>query len=468
MENYRNFINGEWIASSSQELMPVINPATEEVINHVQKSNQEDVDQAVAAAKAAFPAWNALSVDQRLAYLEIVYDGLKKYADLLVKTTVLELGASVNFAKDNHIPMAIKEMREYMDSAKDFDFEEEIDGARVIKEGFGVVACITPWNYPLNQIQRKVTPALIAGNTVVVKPASNTPLTALVYAKVFEEADLPHGVFNLVTGSGSEVGDYLAGHPDVAVISFTGSTEVGRGLYEKAAPNIKKLILELGGKSVMLYLAGGDKDLAVKKSMDSILNNQGQTCSAFTRLLVPEAELEEFKKLIESYYQDHVHIGMPGETETMVGPMVSAQQKETVLDYIQKGIDEGAELFLGGQDIDHSGFYVQPTVFTQVDNQMTIAQEEIFGPVLCVLTYKDEEEALAIANDSAYGLSGYVVGPKEKAVAMAEQLRTGNVFVNHASGSSRAPFGGYKESGLGREKGPYGIADYLEIKTIFV
>ena len=202
--------------------------------------------------------------------------------------------------------------------------------------------------------------------------------------------------------------------------------------------------------------------------MDSILNNQGQTCSAFTRLLVPEAELEEFKALIESYYQDHVHIGMPGETETMVGPMVSAQQKETVLDYIQKGIDEGAELFLGGQDIDHSGFYVQPTVFTQVDNQMTIAQEEIFGPVLCVLTYKDEDEALAIANDSAYGLSGYVVGPQEKAVAMAEQLRTGNVFVNHASGSSRAPFGGYKESGLGREKGPYGIADYLEIKTLFV
>ena len=356
-----------------------------------------------------------------------------------------------------------------IEAIKDYDLTNQVGNTKVIKEGYGVVAAITPWNYPLNQIQRKITPALLAGNTVVVKPASDTPLTAVKLFELAEKVGFPKGVFNLILGSGSGVGNYLAEHKDVAVVSFTGSTEVGQGLYENAAKGIKHIILELGGKSALVYLPGGDLSFAVKKAMGTILNNQGQTCTALTRLLVPKDELADVEAEVKSYYEKNVILGDPADPNTLVGPMVSANQKQTVLEYIEKGKAEGAKVLVGDKKpASETGHFVTPTVFTNVTNDMTIAQEEIFGPVLAIITYETEEEAIEIANDSIYGLSGAVVGPDERAYEVAKQLRTGNIFVNKAGRNPLAPFGGYKQSGLGRENGLYGVEDYLETKAIFL
>ena len=468
MKSYQNFINSQWLASQSGFLMDVINPANQEVIGQVAKSSHEDVDAAVEAARKAFTQWKETSLQDRMAYMEKIYQGLIDRQEEIAQVIALELGAPISFARTGQVAIALKEIRATLEEIADYPFEEEVDTARVIKEPFGVVACITPWNYPLNQIQRKITPALLAGNTVVVKPASNTPLSGIIYAEIIEAAGLPAGVFNLVTGSGSEVGDYLAGHPEVDVISFTGSTEVGRSLYGKAAPTIKKLVLELGGKSAMVYLPGGDLGLAVRKSMDTILFNQGQTCSAMTRLLVPEGSLEETKALIKERYEEKVIIGDPLDEATVIGPMVSQNQLDIVARYLEDGIEEGAEVLLGGHILERPGFYIEPTIFVNVDNQMKIAQEEIFGPVLCVITYKDVEEAIKIANDSPYGLSGGVVGPKDQAIKVARHIQTGNIYINDGPRSPKAPFGGYKQSGLGRENGIYGVEDYLELKALFL
>lgn len=467
MKEYQIYIDGQWQDSTSNEFSEVINPATEEVIAKVSKGNHADVDLAVAAAKRAFTEWNTTSIDQRVEYMEKILSGIQANQQLLEETIVKELGSSKKFTEAVQVSLAISEIRATLDEIRNYSFQEQLDDAYVMKEGFGVVACITPWNYPLNQIQRKITPALLAGNTVVVKPASDTPITGLLLANIVDQAGLPAGVFNLVTGSGSDTGDYLAGHPDVSVVSFTGSTDVGRGLYNQASQTIKKLVLELGGKSALIYLPGGDVKFAVKKAMDTILNNQGQTCAALTRLLVPKDELDSVKDELKAYYDATVVIGDPANDDTMVGPMVSDNQRETVLDYIEKGKAEGAEILIGGNKIEGKGYYVEPTIFVNVTNDMTIAQEEIFGPVLTVLTYETVEEAIEIANDSPYGLSGAVVGPTEEAEKVARQLRTGNVYVNDGARNPRAPFGGYKQSGIGRENGIYGVEDYLEIKTIF-
>lgn len=467
MKTYQNFIDGKWSVTQSNDYMEVINPANESIIAKVAKSGHEDVDMAVRAARKAFTSWKDTSLADRMAYIEKIYQGLCDRREDLAQIISAELGAPISFARSGQVDLALKEIRATLAEISDYKFEEEVDNARVLKEPYGVVACITPWNYPLNQIQRKITPALLAGNTVVVKPASNTPLAGILYAEIIEAAGLPDGVFNLVTGSGSDVGDYLAGHPEIDVISFTGSTEVGRGLYKPASSTIKKLVLELGGKSAMVYLPAGDLTLAVQKSMDTILNNQGQTCSAMSRLLVPQDCLEETKALIQKHYEEKVKIGDPSDENTMIGPMVSKKQMDTVMNYIETGKEEGAELLLGGHILDQSGYYIEPTIFTQVDNQMTIAQEEIFGPVLCVITYEDIAEAINIANDSPYGLSGGVVGPQNQAIEVARQIRTGNIFINDGPRSSKAPFGGYKQSGLGRENGIYGVEDYLELKALF-
>lgn len=467
MKEYQIYINGQWQDAKANEFSEVINPATEEVIAKVAKSNHEDVDDAVSAAKKAFPQWNTTSVEERAEYVEKILSGIQANQALLEDTIIKELGSAKQFTESAQVALAINEIRATLNEIKQYSFEEQLDDAYVMKEGFGVVACITPWNYPLNQIQRKITPALLAGNTVVVKPASDTPITGLILARIVDQAGLPDGVFNLITGSGSDAGDYLAGHPDVAVVSFTGSTDVGRGLYGKASQTIKKLVLELGGKSALVYLPGGDLNYAVKKALDTVLNNQGQTCAALTRLLVPKDELEATKEAIKTYYDSAVVIGDPSNDDTMVGPMVSQNQRQTVLDYIEKGKAEGAEILVGGNKIEGKGFYVEPTVFVNVTNDMAIAREEIFGPVLTVLTYETVEEAIEIANDSPYGLSGAVVGPVDEAEKVARQLRTGNVYVNDGARNPRAPFGGYKQSGIGRENGIYGVEDYLEIKTIF-
>lgn len=468
MKTYQNFINGQWIKARSGECMDVYNPATEELIAQVAKSGHVDVDTAVNAARDAFSTWKDTDIKERVNYIDKIYQELMNRREQLAEMITLELGVPISFSRTGQVDLALNEIRATLEEVIDYPFEEKVDTAQVIKEPYGVVACITPWNYPLNQIQRKITPALLAGNTVVVKPASNTPLTALLYAEIIEAAGLPDGVFNVVTGSGSEVGDYLAGHPQVDVISFTGSTEVGRNLYKPASTTVKKLVLELGGKSAMVYLPGGDLALAVKKSMNTILNNQGQTCSAMSRLLVPKDQLDETKALIKAYYDENVIIGDPMEEKTTIGPMVSKSQLETVHQYIDQGKNEGANIFLGGNILERPGHYIAPTVFTEVRNDMTIAQEEIFGPVLCVIAYETVDEAVRIANDSPYGLSGGVVGPQEQALKVARQLRTGNVFVNDGPRSPKAPFGGYKQSGLGRENGIYGLEDYLELKALFI
>lgn len=460
------YYNGEWQRAQSTDYTEVINPTTEETMGKVVNANQQDVNLAVASAKTAFTEWNQTNPETRANYMEKFLNGIKDRKQDLMDIMIKELGTSATFADQTQVGLAVKEMSASIEEIRKYDFEETIDNATIIKEGFGVVACITPWNYPLNQIQRKITPALLAGNTVVVKPANMTPFTALLLAEIADEAGLPKGVFNIVTGPGSETGDYLTSHPDVSVISFTGSTKVGSSLYEKAKTNIKKLVLELGGKSPMVYLKGGDLELAVKNAANTVLHNQGQTCSALTRLFVPKDELERTKEVLKDYYKD-IKVGDPAEEDTIVGPLVSKGQMETVLGYIEKGKEEGAEVLIGGNKMDRKGYYVEPTVFVNVTNDMTIAQEEIFGPVLVVITYDDIEEAIELANDSIYGLSGGVVGPEEEAVKVARQIRTGNITINDAARSPKAPFGGYKQSGFGRENGLYGVEDYFEFKAIF-
>lgn len=466
MTKHTLYYNGTWQDSKSTDYESVINPTTEEEIGQIVRANEEDVNQAVAAAKRAFDSWNTTEPSDRADYVQKILDGISKRKDELVDVMIKELGTSRQFAESTQVSVSEEEMQATLEEIKHFDFEEEVDNATVIKEGYGVVACITPWNYPLNQIQRKITPALLAGNTVVVKPAEMTPLTALLLTEIVDEAGLPDGVFNLVTGTGSETGDYLTSHEDVSVISFTGSTAVGKSLYEKAKTTVKQIVLELGGKSPMIYLKGGDLELAVKNSADTLLHNQGQTCSALSRLFVPKDELERTKEIIHDYYKD-IKVGDPNEDDTMVGPIASKEQMETVLDYIEKGKEEGADILVGGNKLDRTGYYIEPTVFVNVSNDMTIAQEEIFGPVLVVLTYDSVEEAIELANDSIYGLSGGVVGPEEEAIRVARKLKTGNIMINDAEETPKAPFGGYKQSGLGRENGLYGVEDYLEVKAIF-
>lgn len=460
------FYDGNWQAAHSEKLAEVINPTTEEAIAQVIQADHEDIDRAVAAAKEAFPAWNETAPFERAVYLKRILAGLTARKEEIADVIVQELGASRSFSEQGQVGLALKELQATLEELADFPFEEEIDNATIIKEGFGVVACITPWNYPLNQIQRKITPALLTGNTVVVKPASNTPLTAILYAEIIQEAGLPAGVFNLVTGSGSDAGNYLAEHEDVAVVSFTGSTAVGKKLSASAAATVKKTVLELGGKSAMIYLPGGDLALAVKLAASTVLDNQGQTCSALTRLLVPEDMLAKTKTALKDYYEN-VTVGNPAEPTTRVGPVVSEEQLKTVLDYIEIGKKEGAEVLIGGKAIEETGYFVEPTVFINGNNQMRIAREEIFGPVLTVLTYSSVAEAITIANDSDYGLSGGVVGPEEAAYEVAKKMRTGNVIINGSNRTPKAPFGGYKQSGIGRENGRFGLEDYVEIKAVF-
>ena len=468
LDTKKLYINGEWVDSTGTETTDVINPATEEVIATVAIGTNEDVDKAVAAAKAAFPTWNTRPVEERIEYMEKFYDKLEENKERIMETIIKELGSSRQWTEKGQFGLPFSEVRAAIDEVKKHEFEYMIDTAQIIEEGYGVVAAITPWNYPLLQIERKIVPAFLAGNTAVLKPASETPLTAQIVADLLDEIDLPKGVFNLVTGKGSTTGDYLAGHEDVDVISFTGSTAVGSTMYEKAADGIKQVVLELGGKSPLIFLEGGDLEAAAKQAFGTVLNNTGQTCTALTRLIVPTDRLEETKELLKEYNDKSVVVGDPEDEDTVVGPLVSESQRETVLEYIEKGKEEGAEILFGGNKMDGKGFYVEPTVFVNVTNDMTIAQEEIFGPVLTVLTYDSVEEAIEIGNDSIYGLSGAVVGPEDEAKKVARQLRTGNILVNGAGRIPNAPFGGYQQSGRGRENGIYGVEDYLEIKAIFL
>jgi len=467
--NYEKiYINGEWIDSASGEFIGVENPANKQIIAKVPRGNKEDVDRAVAAAKEAFKTWQFESIDKRIELMEKVVQGLKENSEKIVQVIVEELGSSYKVARDIHVLPFILEAENYVKIAKNFNFEKRLEGSIVRREPVGVVGGLTPWNFPLEQIVKKVVPALLAGNCVILKPSQMTPLTAYILSDMIDKAGFPKGTYNLVTGRGGEVGDALANHPDVDMISFTGSTSAGSDVAKLALGTIKRIALELGGKSPTVLLEGGDYELAVKSTLDTVFLNSGQTCNAFTRLLVPRNEMSKLEKIIVSQAQNY-KFGEPSDKSIDIGPLASKKQFDRVKEYIEIGLAEGADMLLGEIPKDcEIGYYVKPVVFTNVNNSMRIAQEEIFGPVLCVIPYDSVEEAVSIANDSIYGLAGAVFGSEKEANEVARKIRTGSIFVNDGEWDVNAPFGGYKQSGIGREGGVEGFEEFLEIKTIYV
>jgi betaine-aldehyde dehydrogenase len=463
------YINGQWAASSDPSFIQVIGAASEEVIGRVPAGTVDDVEKAVAAARAAFDSWSATTPAERADYLTRLHQGLMERSEDIARTVTAEVGMPLKFSQRIQAGLPVAVTKSYAALITEQPPEERIANSLVVREPVGVVACITPWNYPLHQIVAKVAPALAAGCCVVVKPSSEAPLSSFILAEILDRAGLPAGVFNLVSGRGATIGEALASHPEVDMISFTGSTVVGRRLSVLAAETVKKVALELGGKSASVILDDADLSAAVKGSLGACLLNSGQTCSAHTRLLVPESLYEEAAALAVELGKSFVPSDPFGDT-CRLGPLVSARQRERVREHIRTGIAEGAELLLGGVEPPEGlekGFYVSATIFGRVRPEMAIAQEEIFGPVLCIIPYTDEADALRIANSSIYGLAGGVwSGDEGRALAFARRMRTGQVDINGAPFNILAPFGGYKQSGNGRELGRYGLEEFQEIKSI--
>ena len=463
------YINGAWVESTGTGTIEVVNSTTEEVMGRIPEGTSEDVDRAVAAARAAFDEWSAVSVEERAKYLQRITEGLQARMGEIAQLVSQEVGMPTNLSMmiQAGLPtMTFGSMGQLLDA---FPFEEEVGNSLVVREPVGVVGCITPWNYPLHQIAAKVAPALAAGCTVVLKPSEVAPLNAFVLAEIIDEVGLPAGVFNLVTGYGPVVGEAIAAHPEVDMVSFTGSTRAGKRVTELAAQTVKRVALELGGKSANVILDDADLDKAVRDGVGKCYLNSGQTCSALTRMVVPRSRLAEVERIAAAAAATFKP-GAPDAADTRLGPLVSAVQRDRVRGYIRKGIEEGAKLVAGGPDAPdglEKGFFVQPTVFSDVRRDMTIAQEEIFGPVLAILPYDDEEEAVSIANDSVYGLAGGVwSGDPERARRVARRMRTGQVEINGGSFNPVAPFGGYKQSGNGRELGKFGLEEFLEVKSL--
>jgi acyl-CoA reductase-like NAD-dependent aldehyde dehydrogenase len=463
------YIDGAWVPSTGAAHIEVINSTTEEVMGRIPEGTAEDVDKAVKAAKAAFPAWAATSKEERGKYLQRITEGLSARMQEIATVISQEVGMPINLSNMIQAGLPIMTFASQADTVDKFVFEEEIGNSLVVREPVGVVGAITPWNYPLHQIAAKVAPALAAGCTIVLKPSEVAPLNAFILAEVINDVGLPAGVFNLVTGIGPVVGEALASHPDVDMVSFTGSTRAGRRVTELASHTVKRVTLELGGKSANVILEDADLAAAVSDGVGKCYLNSGQTCSALTRMLVPRSKLAEAEAIAVETAAQYVP-GDPFDAASRLGPLVSAAQRERVRGYINKGIEEGAKLITGGADAPEGldkGYFVQPTIFSDVTPGMTIEQEEIFGPVLVMIPYDTEEEAIAIANDTVYGLAGGVwSGDPEKAKAVARQLRTGQVEVNGGSFNPLAPFGGYKQSGNGREYGKFGLEEFLEVKAM--
>ncbi|WP_151479523.1 aldehyde dehydrogenase family protein [Streptomyces albicerus] len=453
------YIDGEWRPAAGADAIAVVNPADEQVIGHVPAGTAEDVDAAVRAARRAFPAWAATPPAERAARIATLRDVLVARKDEIAETVTAELGSPLKFSQAVHVGMPIAVAGSYAELAASYAFEEKVGNSTVYLEPVGVVGAITPWNYPLHQIVAKVAPALAAGCTVVLKPAEDTPLTAQLFAEAVHEAGLPAGVFNLVTGLGPVAGQALAAHDDVDLVSFTGSTAVGRQIGATAGAAVKRVALELGGKSANVILPSADLARAVNVGVANVMSNSGQTCSAWTRMLVHRSQYDEAVALATEAAAKY------GER---IGPVVSAKQQQRVRGYIEKGIAEGARLVAGGPEVTREqGYFVSPTVLADVTPEMTVAQEEIFGPVLSILRYEDEEDALRIANGTVYGLAGAVwAGEEGEAVAFARRLDTGQVDINGGRFNPRAPFGGYKQSGVGRELGSHGLAEYLQTKSL--
>ena len=463
------YINGEWVDPVDPKSLDVINPATEEVIGKIAMGNSQDVDKAVAAAKEAFESFSQTTKEERLALMGKILEVYQSRYDEIAETISSEMGAPLWLSKAAQAATGAGHFGTFMEVLKNYNFDEDKGTTRLRKEPVGVCGLITPWNWPINQIACKVAPALAAGCTMVLKPSEVSPLNAVIFTEVLHEAGVPAGVFNLVNGDGLSVGEAMSSHPDIDMMSFTGSTRAGVAVAKASADTVKRVSQELGGKSANIILDDADFNKSVAGGVTGCFMNSGQSCNAPTRMLVP-ADRQDEAVAIAKATAEATLVGDPKEVAAGgIGPVVSEVQFNKIQGLIEKGIEEGATLVAGGPGKPegfNAGYYVKPTIFSDVSNDMTIAREEIFGPVLSILPYKDEEDAILIANDTEYGLSGYVSGSQEKAQKFAEKFRSGNVHVNGAGPDFNAPFGGYKKSGNGREWGDHGFEEFLEIKAI--
>lgn len=464
------YIAGEWVDAQTPKPQDVINPATEAACGRISMGSATDVDIAVAAARDAAESYANSSRQQRMQLLQSIIDGLLERNDEIATAIMEEMGAPWPFAQKAQAPCGAQHFKAALKALKDYAFEQRLGTTLIVKEAIGPCALITPWNWPLNQVAVKVAPALAAGCTMVLKPSEIAPFDAMILAEIMHDAGVPAGVFNLVNGDGPTVGAALSGHPDIAMVSFTGSTRAGVAIAQNAAPGVKRVAQELGGKSANIILDDADLKKAVGRGASACFDNAGQSCNAPTRMLIPRKFLKQATEIAAARANSTV-AGDPLHENTRIGPVVSATQWQKVQDLIQAGIDEGATLAAGGcglpEGID-KGFYVRPTVFSDVSNDMRIAREEIFGPVLCIIPYDDDDDAIDIANATPYGLSAYVTSADlGRARKIAARMHTGMVHINGAPLDSMAPFGGYKQSGNGREWGAHGIDEFLETKSVY-
>lgn len=463
------YINGEWVEPGNATTLEVINPANEEAFATISMGTAADVDAAAQAARAAFSSWSQSTIEERRTVIENIISGLKARGDEMATAISNEMGAPMGLSKTAQLGSGLGHFAGILGILENYEFEEIRGSTKIVKEPAGVCGFITPWNWPLNQISCKVAPALAAGCTIVLKPSEIAPVSAYILAEIIAESGLPAGVFNLVNGDGPEVGAAISAHPEIDLVSFTGSTRAGREVAKAAADGIKRVTQELGGKSANIILDDvEDFARAVSGGVMSCFGNSGQSCNAPTRMLVPNTRMAEAIEIAKAAAAK-ARVGDPSDEATRLGPVVSELQFNKITGLIEKGIQEGAELIAGGpgrpEGID-KGYFIQPTVFANVTNDMTIAREEVFGPVLSILGYKDDADAVQIANDTEYGLSGYVSGEQSHAEKIARQIRTGNVHINGAGPDFSAPFGGYKKSGNGREWGLEGFEEFLETKAM--